>query len=579
MEIISIVLGHGDGVISLRFFTDSPSAAPAPVTNRLGNAEWGQFIEGQVIADGLAEELNTAAEDAAAGQGDPDIEKSSVAVGHWNASARSAHSSVSLTAVDALPADVDVPITIYATTHLALDPLLDRIELTTHISWAAHDIITEVSSGAIEVVEDKVSEGILDKLKPRPGQQEIQRGDRFVVYRSYRPFMEPVTNLFSATVDSHILDDTGVGATGPANVYPPPVAHFTLEDQHWESGVNCQARRWQTSFEPPKVHIFGVDRFHGLRILSSPTADPPGFWNPQVSWSGFGPGNQIAHITFETPPFPPGDDGQGRVGKTSSGFIMTNLGIRWVDLGTVPARPAEPANRLGIQAYVYNRCLQLTDRWGMGVLNLDWLVDPPDLDLGMPPLREWTIVGSQILEASEIELVATGPAGERTLAAVPVERNTIFAQVVTDADETLQVRSNAALAPTPPQIFQRWIIPWASTPVGADARELAMDDGDVLVLEDQDVMRLVLQGHRGLARTSPERSGADRHRFARLFRGRREGARSLIPRTAARGRAVAVLHRGEAVLGFAGPALRASEGLVRTETTSAQTRSEALETT
>jgi hypothetical protein len=264
------------------------------------------------------------------------------------------------------------------------------------------------------------------------------------------------------------------------------------------------------------------------------------------------------------------------VGKTSSGFIMTNLGIRWVDLGAVPARPAEPANRIGIQAYVYNRCLQLTDRWGMGVLNLDWLVDPPDLDLGMPALREWTIVGSQILEASQVELVAVGPTGERVLAAIPVERNAVFAQVVTDADETLQVRSNVALAPTPPQVFQRWIIPWASTPVGADAQGLAIANGDLFVLENEDVARLELQGARQLATTSVDQPSAEQGRFSKLFRVQRGG---MASRTAARGRAVAVLHRGKAVLGFAGPAVRVAEGLVRADEPASRARSETLETT
>jgi hypothetical protein len=505
--------------------------------------------------------MNSAADDAAAGSSDPVIEVSSRATGHWNPSPPAAHASVGLTAVDALPLDVDVPIVIYATTELHLDPVLDRIELRTRISWAAHDFITEFSSGAIEIVEDEVSKAILDKLKPRPGQQEVERGERHVVYRSERPLMEPVTSLFSATLDNHILTAAGVGATGPVKVYPSPVAHFTLEDQHWESGLNCNARRWETKFVPPKVHIFGVDRFYGLRFLAHPTVDPAGFWVPQVSWSGFGPGNQIAHVTFDVPPF--GAGGLRPVGQVSSGFMVTNLGVRWVDLGAVPVQPAAPADPVGIQVFVYNKCLQLVDPWGRGVLNLDWLVDPPDLDLGMPPLREWTLVGTQIFEVDRIGLAAVGPAGERQLAVVPVRGNSVFAQVVTDADETLEVRSRVALSPTPPQIMQRWIVPWSSAPVGSDTRELAISDGDLLVLDRESVSQIKLPGSGRAAMTHRLEPGKLPARLAARLHQSRSNAEFSAPRTVGNGRSVAVLHRGMVVVGFAGPLVRVTEGLSR----------------
>jgi hypothetical protein len=562
--VVSLALGQGDGVVSIRFFTRSQTAVPGPITSRIGTADWGQFIEGQVFADALADELNTAADDAEKAPSDPAIEKDTVAVGHWDGSIPAAHSSVELTAVHAIPPGISVPITIYATTKFQVDPVLDRIELQTRISWAAHDFITVVSSGAIEIVEDEVSAGMLDKLKPKPGQEEVERGDRHVVFRMYRPFVEPITDLFSATVDAHSITAEGVGATGPVNVYPAPVAHFTLEEQHWESGVNCNARRWQTKYIPPRVNIFGVDRSYGLRFVTSVpvSVDPAGFWVPQFSWSGVSPGNMIAHVSFEPPP---GADHAARVNKSSSGFIVTNLGVRWVDLGKVPARPPEPADPTGIQVYVYTKCMKLIDPWGMGVLNLDWLVDPPDLDLGMPPLREWTLTGTQILEASEVELIAVGPGGERPLGKIAVEHNAVLGQVITEADETLQVRSNGPLAPTPPEVLQRWIVPWSWTHVGEQVRELAFANNKLFVIEDGAVRSMELVGSGQPVPMREEEIAELPSKVAKILRGLTDGMPNRFPMTAGASRNVAVVHNGDAIVGFAGPYVRATEGLVKEE--------------
>ncbi len=557
ISIIDIRLAAGDGVVAIRFITPSGGSHLGAVSNRLGNASWGQFIEGQVFADTLAEEMNSAADGAAAGSSDPEIVVSSRATGHWDATSRTAYASVGLVAVDALPADIDVPVAVYASTAIELDQVLGRLVLKTRISWAAHDIITVGSGGLITVVEDEVSDAILGKLKPPPGQEEVDRGDRYVVYRSLRPLIEPVTNLFKASVDLLVSMSDGVGGTGPVTVYPPPVAFFTLENQHWESHVDCTARQWKTLFHPPAVHILGPDRFYSLQFRGNPTVDPLDAWTPMVSWSGLlEAGNQIAHVTFDIPPF-----GVKPVGSRSSGFIVTNLGVRWVDLGTVPARPAAPADPVGIQAYVISTCMAISDRWGMGVINLDWLVDPPDLDLGMPPLREWTIAAFDV-DTDRLDLVARGPLGERPLAVVPIRRGSVVAQVITDATETLQVRSGARTASPAPQVMQRWIVPWASATVDEDAHTLALADDALFVVGERGVSRVeipAITGHAVATIYRLEPTAIPAPLASRLNRSQRDGP---VPRTASRGRAVAVLHRGAVLFGFAGPLVTVSEGVV-----------------
>ncbi|WP_342236410.1 hypothetical protein [Inquilinus sp. OTU3971] len=516
MPIETITLAAGDGVVAVRLFTPTGGWLVAPAVNRLGGADWGLFLEGQVFADQLAEEMNHAADGVVQGSSDP-IEISSRAVGHWDAASTTAYASVDLVAVDRLPADIDVPFTVYAATRLNLNAVLDRIEVLTTISWAAHDVITTVSGGAIEVVEDEVSAAILEKLKPPAGQEEVERGERHIVLRQNRPMPEPVTNLFRATLDHYALTGAGVEATGAVTVYPPPVAHFTLEEAHWTSEVNCNTRRLETNFTPPTVHIFCADRFYSLAFRANPTADPDKIWVPRVSWSGFGAGNQIAHVVFDVPL--PGDGGLRPPGTWASGFIVTNMGVRWVDLGVVPVRPAAPADPIAVQAEIISTCMAISDPWGMGILNLDWLVDPPDILLGRPPLREWTITAAALAGIDRVQLVARGPAGERPLANPQVRRGEIFAQVVTDADEVLQLRSGGRTTSAPPDVFQRWIVPWRSAAIGRGGVELT-EATDVAVA----------------SRTCPNDEPDD----------------DASLRTAGRGRAVMVMHRGEAVLGFAG---------------------------
>ena len=139
----------------------------------------------------------------------------------------------------------------------------------------------------------------------------------------------------------------------------------------------------------------------------------------------------------------------------------------------------------------------------------------------------------------------------------------VFAQVVTDADETLEVRSGVSLSPTPPQIMRRWIVPWSSAPVGAEARELAISKGDLLVLDGESVSQIELPASGRAAMLHRLEPGRVPARLAARLHQSRRSAEFSTPRTVGNGRSVAVLHRGMAVLGFAGPLVRATETLSR----------------
>lgn len=562
----------GDGVVALRLGTRAGDILLGTVVNRLGGADWGHFVEGQVFADQLAETMNAAVQDAANGSSDPVLEIESFATGFWSDSIPlvpglvslpvpwGAFAEVRIVAVDAIPVlNTDVPVRIIASTQIAPDTGLLKLVLRTSINWFAHDFITVGSGGAITVVEDKVSKTMLSKLKAPPGQKEVEHGDKYIVYRSSIDMIQPKTSLFTTTIQKAAIDANGLRATGALAVFPAPSANFNLDAQRWVSGIDCTSRSLKTEFHPPMVHIFCPDRFFVLKIRNYPIVDPPEFWIPTFGFTGVGTGIEVRDIEFQ-PPFP-----MKPAGATSSAYLDTNLGVRWVDLGTVPAKPTVSNDPIKIASQVISECMAISDRWGMGVLNLGWLVDPPDYDLGLASLREWTIAADGIVDLDRIELAAVGPRGERRLASLTVEGGAVFAQVVTDADETLQVRSGVRLLSAPPQVLQRWIVPWSAMPVEPGTVPLALSDGALWVADGGKLARIELPGnlHMNSAldtalkirRVNP--ADTPLQLAARLKRSHDGGM--ALPRTVSRSRIVAVLHRGDIVLGMAGPLIQATE--------------------
>jgi hypothetical protein len=253
-------------------------------------------------------------------------------------------------------------------------------------------------------------------------------------------------------------------------------------------------------------------------------------------------------------------------GATSSAFLDTNLGVRWVDLGAVPAKPAPVSNDpVKLESQAISQCMAISDLWGMGVMNLGWIPDPPDYELGLDPLREWTIVADGIIDLERIELAVIGPNAARRLASPPVEGGTLYMQVVTDAQETLQIRSGVRLLSAPPQVLQRWIVPWMAIPVEPGIVPLALSDGILWVADGGKLARIELPGNLQM-RTAHEPALKIRHvnhddaplrLVTRLKRALENGM--TLPRTVGQGRIVAVLHSGHIVLGVAGNRIRATE--------------------
>ena len=517
--------------------------------------------------------MNTGVDAAILGSSDPVLSVDSYGSGQWLNFLPmtgvpgliplpwSAFTTLNIVAEDAEPIfGTNVPISILARTEITPDVVINQLVLRTTISWAAHDFISQTG---IPVVEDKVSESILKKLKAPPGQTEIERGDRFIVYRSTRDILQLVNPLFTTNVHQAAVGEGGLQATGSVFVAPAPVGAFTLEAMRWVGGIDCSVRAYVTKFHPSIVHVFCPDRAMEIQIRSTPVVDPAGFWIPTFGFTGVGTGILVREIEFRSP-FP-----AHPAGLASSAFLDTNLGVRWVDLGTVPAEPNQNKDPIALEAEAISQCMAISDRWGMGVMNLAWLVDPAEAVFGVENVREWTIAAEEVLNVDQLELVAVGRRGERRLASAPVEGGVLFAQVITAADETLQVRGAVSLAAASPRLFQRWITPVARVPMEAGLVPLAVLDGVLWVGDEGRVsqVRLPEQGAANGVSAPAVHHVAAANVPAGVARGL--ARRATVHRTAGGGRTVAVRDGDAIVVGLAGPLMPATEAAMQKATSAA----------
>lgn len=458
----------GAGVVALRLATSAADSLEREASNKIGNYDWGFFPDGQLFADQLAETLNAAGQDAISGSSDPILEIDYEASGSWGLDLLgniAAFASLGINAVDAAPLNIDVPVKISAMTTIKPDPYFVNLVLETKVQWDASGII-----GYVPGVQGKVNDAIRAKLHTPSGLKEIARSDEYVIYQSTIDVFKLKTDFFYTEVHGVAVKTYGLEVTGSLTVYPPPTAAFILEEQHWTRKIDCTSKTMKTEFHPPLLHILSSERVLMLKTRTTPVVDPAGFWQPEVRTSGLAHGAQVVDVTFD-----PGQN-NNPVGARSSAFIESNMGVRYVDLGAVPGRPRPTMDNVAEQAQVISECMAKSDRWGMGVLNLEWLVDPPAYQFGIANLREWTISADHI-ESDHMEVFAVGPLGERKINMV-LDQSRNEMHVITAADESLQLK-NVSLQAEHPHLFQRWITPWASIPSEDNSTPLGMIDNKV----------------------------------------------------------------------------------------------------
>ncbi len=560
IDIVSGAVVADEAIVAIRLGTRTDDPVTDIIVNRLGTADWAQLIGGQALADLFTHHFA----DAIGGSISDDLTLDTPAAGAWLPAfgALPARAAVSATvvAVDECVFDIDVPVDLQLVA--TFQPSGASLVTTLTISWEPDSTACEIVAGLLmtpiasiainQIAQDKTSERLLGTAQPFEEFTEIARTDESISYQR-----TTVTDTVSPrfVLERTEITDEGILTAGSLSLQS---ARRSLEGEVTlpSSGLerDCGRKTVTVKFRHPAASLrdIGVEGGPPRLLQDGVLFDPPGCWRIVP-----GPSNTWLDLTlaFVDPP-----GGRLPAGTATSVFLHTDCGLRWLDLGTIPAD--RPAPSTGEIAEMLSRCMAISDRWGMGVLNLHWLVDPPDLLWGLDPLRLWTVAARGIPPGTPIEFIAVGGDGRERRLAVHEARTDFAVDLVTAATETLQIRTARELDAPAPAVWQRWMVPFAEVPVHSERVHLASagrligvgrEGGDPLVIDmgpDRRLRAKSISDAKGDARLTRLQ--------AALGRSSRHGGAAAGAGTTARidRETVAVIDRGVVRVGRVLPALR-----------------------
>ncbi len=555
----------GQGIVAIRIGTDANDALDGPVVDRIpAQADWAMVTPGSLIANQFVTGLAAAVDDAVKPDPNPDspvYEHGALASGSYGPDlllsfAPSVRASAEIVAVDACPVlDFDVTVTLSLLGTFATNgPDLD---ITLKLTWDADStwcqigdffIMTPIAPFVIaHVATQQANDAILGKAKAFAGFKEIARDDTSVTFQQHR-FID-IPGLL--TITSSQFNELGLAVAG--KLAPPQSGHAL---QGWAmpatSGlhVDCSPRRVTVRSDPAQAGLTDFTRGGGAPLLfaDATTFLPPGAWVPVPVRSN---DSQELLVSFLDPP-----TGRLPVGTATSVFLMTDCGLRWIDLGKIPATHAEPTQ--ADMASMISHCMAKSAGWKERVLSVLWLPRPQAEARALPPVRQWMVGMEDIPRSTRLEFVAVQDKTSHTRTLGVIEgRSRVAVQLITDADETLQIRSNHDDNQLPVVAAQRWISPFtalyledAPTAIAASAGRLALRgrDGETTLLHvgvDGKLQPAALEKS-----TLPSRVATALH--AALGRELRRGRETWNSAAQLDAGTVAVVHKGELLVGRAG---------------------------
>lgn len=556
----------GQGVVVIRLGTDINDSMDDPVVDRIvAQADWTLITPGSLIAGPFVKGLAEAVADAVKpnpAKPDDVYEPGSAAAGAYltvQLPLKPAPPIVlawaEIIAVDACPVfniDVAVKLQVLAT-FAAKGP---NLEITLELTWDADStwcqiadffVLTPISPFIIEhVAAQQASEAILGKAKPFQGFKEIARDDKSVTFLQKR-FLDVPSQL---TITSSQFTDQGLLVGGAL----PPLQHGGGL-QGWSSPpisdihINCSPRRVTVQFNPAQVGLWDFDPPGGPPKLfpQSTVFSPPNAWVVAPAQSN---SSLELLLNFIDPP-----GGRLPAGTATSVFLMTDCGLRWVDLGKIPVDHPQPTTA-DMQAMI-SKCMAKSAGWKERVLSVLWLPRPPAEARGIPSIRQWMIGLEDMERSTTLQFVAVTAEGRERSIGVIEGRSRLAVQVTTDADETLEIRSSHDQNRLPAVTAQRWITPFASMrlkerpiAIAAAAGLLALrtGDGGTSLIDVNAEGRL---HHQSFDAAGPAAQGVDLLNAA-LDREQRRGREAWNSAAQLDSSTVAVVHNGSLLIGRAG---------------------------
>jgi hypothetical protein len=560
LNVQSAAVEASEDVIAIRLGTQPDDPVNAPITSRLGNSDWSQLISGQLIANQITANLSTTLASSLSDK----LEMSKSPSGDWlpngipiiGWNAPGVLASAEVTAVDQCLFDIDISVSL---------SLIAQFEVSGHtllttltLNWDADStlcdvvgtlLLTPIGGIAIHVIaEDKASDAILGKAGTPERFHKIGDTDHSITYQS-SSFISGPSSSFMLTHSE--VNGEGLLITGVVQNRPLPRGlQGSVSVPASELDRDCGKKRVTVKFLPAQVFL------NDIGMDGPPKVFPGGIlFNPAGAWVAVpGASNDWLDLmlTFADPP-----SGRLPVGTATSVILDTDCGVRWVDLGVIPPDHEQPTE--GVIAEMISQCMSISDPWGDGVMNLDWLVDWPRLLHEFDPVRQWTIGIRDLPEDVRLEFVAVGPDGEKRVIGATGGRQNIAAQITTSTNETLQIRMAKGLSAPAPVVFQRWIVPFASLPLENAPSAISASDGMVGIRgpnRDTQIVQIAASGVLSTQRLNGEQQ-LDPSLSRLVKKLAREEKRNREPWAATAAQldrqTVAVAHGQELLIGTVGP--------------------------
>jgi hypothetical protein len=586
LEPMSAAIEADKDVVTIRIGTNAYDPVHNPPVDRTGGGEWIQLIPGDLIAEKVRRILDSALDAAVVPPAPPDpnkpwlpkpkpqeLQKGKATWATWTLfPVISALGKGEIIAIDACPLfDVDISI------ELSLSLLIDfpdphTMRMSAVLRWDADstwcDIWSTVFIGVPFgilfniAVENAASDSILGKsLAPGGGFKEVGRTDDSITFQRVEP---PPPTPSRDLVRSHSEVTTEGLATGglvsPKAVAPVLVG--TVIPATPGLHIDCNLRGVSTVFNPAQVILRNAaPGYNGPPprvFLENTVFEPANAWSIRTDVVNMAdPQNTSLQtvLTFIDPP-----TGRLAAGTPTSVFLFTDLGVRWVDLGKIPEVPKVPPE--WAKGLMEHFCGSISNPWGRGLTPLGWAVDPlldPDYEhsFEINPVRLWTVGLRELPKSARIEFLALAPDGSERLLGIVEGKRSAALQLVTDANETLGIRSDEPFSAPAPMLLRSWMFPFAAQTFGSEPRTSASAesllgltgrDGTTRILEQREVGEVDMDNQRPARRSNPT-GGRVVDALAREEARGREAWSTAIRLDK---NTIAVTHRGQLLIGTVG---------------------------
>jgi hypothetical protein len=552
-----------DGIVCVRLGSSPSDPLTAQIVSRLdAQDDWVQTVPGEVLAATVRMSLDGAVATIADDEHVPDGAAAATYVTvalpglPGLPSPPCVVASADVVAVDACPVfeeDITVTLSVVATFRAVGAALETTVRLSVDADsfWCAFSwglIGGPIAAGVVSAVASDMAGNAAAGAAGPGGSELVDSDDDSITYRGLRPLALP--GRFTLTRSA--LDDSGLILAGTLVPWRPATGGLQgwVDPPRSVLDVDCRARQVRVAFRHAVVELHDYDPPGGPpRLFPDWTRfEPADAW---VAVPGKGNSWQDLVLTFADPP-----TGRLPVGTPTSVYLMTDCGLRWIDLGVVPPDHDEPTT--ADRASMISTCMALSAGWREQALSVFWLPRPPDQVRVIEPIRQWQLGFDELPGDVRLEFVALSADGvERAMGTGTSNgRRGLGVELVTAADETLVVRADSTDYQVLPIVRQRWIQPLGAVELSSEPIALAAVAGRVAVQDAEGTITLVAladDGHLNALPLDP----ADRAPGLDLLRSslKRQVRRGRLPWAGAArldDHTVAVVHRRALVVGTAG---------------------------